>query len=95
MKGKVWIQSQAKFLNIKKNTRFSEWFNGSTVSPNSQRLELMLPVLTGTQIIVTGIFLNIVTRFDLVQNFQGQNWNALQQQETIPGQFRANSGISN
>ena len=78
MKGKVWIQSQAKFPNIKKNTKFSEWLNGSTESPTSPRIELKLSVLTGgTRIFATGIFLNIVTRFDLVQNFQDQIWNAL------------------
>ena len=77
MKGKVWIQSQAKFPNIKKDTRFSEWLNGSTTSPTSPRIELKLSVLTGTRIFATGIFLNKVTRFDLVQNFQDQIWNAL------------------
>jgi hypothetical protein len=77
MKGKVWIQSQAKFPNIKKNTRFSEWLNRSATSPTSPRIELKLLVLTGTIIFATGIFLNIVTRFNLVQNFQDQIWNAL------------------
>jgi hypothetical protein len=78
MKGIVWIQSQAKFPNIKKNNGFSEWLNGSTTSPTSPRIELKLLVLTGgTRIFATGIFLNIVTRFDLVQNFQDQIWNAL------------------
>jgi hypothetical protein len=68
-KGKVWSQTQAKCPNIKKNTRFSKWLNGSTTSPTSPRIELKLLVLTGTRIFATGIFLNIVTRFDLVQNF--------------------------
>ena len=77
MKGKVWIQSQAKFSNIKKNTAFSEWLNGSTTSPNAPRIELKLSDLPGMRTFATGLFLNIVTRFDLMKNFHDQIANAL------------------
>jgi hypothetical protein len=64
MKGKVWIQSQAKFSNLK-------------TIPNAPRIELMRSEMHGTMIIATGLFLNVVTRFDLVKNFQDQIENAL------------------
>ena len=77
MKGKVWIQSQAKFSNIKRNTRFLQWLDGNPAVPNEPRIELMRSEMQGTTIIATGIFLNVVTRFDLVKNFQDQIANAL------------------
>ena len=65
--GKVWLRSQAKFKNIKRDVRFSDWLDGSTTSP---RIELKLSTLTGTKVIGTGIFLNVIARYDLLENFQ-------------------------
>jgi hypothetical protein len=65
MTGKVWIQSQAKFSNIKRNTRFLQWLAGSTTSPIAPHIELFRSILSGTKIVAAGMFLNIVTRQDL------------------------------
>jgi hypothetical protein len=78
MKGKVWIQSQAKFSNIKRNTKFLAWLKGNPAIPNAPRIKLMRSAMQGTSAVPTGIFLNIVPRFDLVENFQNQIEQALE-----------------
>jgi hypothetical protein len=77
MKEKVWIQSQAKFSNLKRNAKFLEWLDGNPTILNAPRIELLRFEMQGTTIIATGLFLNVVTRFDLVKNFQDQIENAL------------------
>ena len=77
MTGKVWLQSQAKFSNIKLNSYFLKWLAGSTTTPTAPRIKLFRSILSGTKIIPCEIFLNIVTRQELVQNFQDQIANTL------------------
>jgi hypothetical protein len=85
MTRKVWIQSQAKFSKIKRNTKFLQWLAGSTTSPVAPRIELFRSILSGTKIVAAGMFLNIVTRQDLVQNCQDQIETALLSTEAESG----------
>ena len=88
MKGKVWIQSQAKFSNIKRNTNFLNWLTSSTTRPPASRIDFTTSKMQGTTIVATGLFLNIVSRFDLVDNFQDQIahalWSTIHESGPIP-----------
>ena len=66
MKGKVWIQSHAKFVTIKKNKKFLTWLAGTKTSP---RVNLDRMDMDGTSRFSAGFFINVVARYDLTSNF--------------------------
>ena len=76
MKGKVMIQTQAHFKNLKRNTKFREWFEGSTVAPLRPVVKLDKTNLSGSRRISAGFF-NVVARHDMAENFELQIINAL------------------
>ena len=52
MKGKVMIQAQAKFPNLKRNSKFQEWLSGSKIAPLRPKISAMCPnywALAGSQ----------------------------------------------
>ena len=77
MKGKVMIQAQAKFENLKRNHKFQQWFKGSEVEPVRPVVKLDLTELSGNRRIASGFFFNVVARHDMAGNFQQQMKNAL------------------
>jgi hypothetical protein len=85
MKGKVMIQMQAQFKNLKRNTKFRTWFEGSTVAPLRPVIKLDKTKLKGPRRITAGLFFNVVARHDMTENFELQITNALVAKTQISG----------
>ena len=72
MKGRVTLQTQAQFKNLKRNIRFRTWLDGSTVAPLRPRIQLDRTELSGSKRVSAGFFFNVVARHDMATNFQAQ-----------------------
>ena len=72
MKGRVTLQTQAHFKNLKRNLRFRTWLDGSTIAPLRPRIQLDRTELSGSKRVSAGFFFNVVARHDMAQNFRAQ-----------------------